>query len=157
MRAGETRGADKEAIFEAQIRYTVEEHFRRQARLKDNGIKVLTLFFIDRVDNYAKQDGIIRTLFDRAYRDVKAKNPAVLADDPAKVQAAYFASHRTKAGEVVLEDSRTGESEKDREAYDLIMRDKERLLSFDEPVSFTFSHSALREGWDNPNIFQTAR
>ncbi len=154
LRAGETRGADKEAIFEAQIRYTVEEHFRRQTRLKDTGIKVLTLFFIDRVDNYAKQDGIIRTLFGRAYRDIKAKNPALLHDDPAKVQAAYFASHRTKAGEVVLEDSRTGESEKDREAYDLIMRDKERLLSFDEPVSFIFSHSALREGWDNPNIFQ---
>jgi type III restriction enzyme len=154
LRLGETQGADKAAIFETQIRYTVEEHFRRQARLKDAGIKVLTLFFIDRVDNYVAADGIIRTLFDKAYRETKAQHPELLEDDPAKVQAAYFASRKTKAGETIYEDSKTGESEKDREAYDLIMRDKERLLSFDEPVSFIFSHSALREGWDNPNIFQ---
>jgi type III restriction enzyme len=73
---------------------------------------------------------------------------------PAVAQAAYFASRKTKEGQVVYEDSKTGESEKDRDAYDLIMKDKERLLSFDEPVSFIFSHSALREGWDNPNVFQ---
>ena len=70
------------------------------------------------------------------------------------MQKAYFAQRKTKTGEVILEDTKTGESEKDKDAYDLIMRDKERLLSFDEPTCFIFSHSALREGWDNPNVFQ---
>jgi type III restriction enzyme len=154
LKLGEAKGADKDAIFETQIRYTVEAHFRKQAALRAQGIKVLSLFFIDRVDNYAKADGIIRTAFDKAFNELKAKFPDwkdVAAD---KVQAAYFASRKTKAGEVILEDSKSGESEKDREAYDLIMRAKERLLSFDEPVAFIFSHSALREGWDNPNVFQ---
>ena len=70
------------------------------------------------------------------------------------VQAAYFAQRRSSSGEVIFEDSKTGESQKDTEAYNLIMRDKERLLSFDEQTSFIFSHSALREGWDSPNVFQ---
>ncbi len=153
LRLGETQGADKQAIYDAQIRYTIGEHLRKHARLKNSDIKVLSLFFIDRVDNYARQDGIIRRIFNRAFNDLK-KNTDWEDIDPEKVQAAYFASRRTKTGEVVLEDSRTGESEKDRVAYDLIMRDKERLLSFDEPTCFIFSHSALREGWDNPNIFQ---
>src|SRR4030042_636214 len=96
---------------------------------------------------------MIRILFNRAFNDLK-KNTDWKDVDPEKVQAAYFASRRTKTGEVVLEDSRTGESEKDRVAYDLIMRDKERLLAFEEPTCFIFSHSALREGWDNPNVFQ---
>ncbi|MBM3128427.1 MAG: DEAD/DEAH box helicase [Chloroflexi bacterium] len=152
LKTGETRGADKDTIFDAQIRYTLGEHFRKQERLRDAGIKVLSLFFIDRVDNYARGDGIIRQLFDKAFAEMK---PTAWRDvDAAKVQAAYFAARRTKSGEVIYEDSKTGESEKDKEAYDLIMRDKERLLSFDEPTCFIFSHSALREGWDSPNVFQ---
>ena len=155
---GETRGADKTAIFKAQIYYTVEEHFRKQIKLQPYGIKVLSLFFIDRVDNYAAQGSIIRRLFTQAFNELKARyverSPVWQNQDPEDVQAAYFAQRRTKNGEILLEDSKSGESEKDKEAYDLIMRDKERLLSFDEPVSFIFSHSALREGWDNPNVFQ---
>jgi len=92
--------------------------------------------------------------FNKIFNELKTKFAdwkEVAAD---KVQAAYFASRKTKAGEVIFEDSKSGETEKDREAYDLIMRDKERLLSFDEPTCFIFSHSALREGWDNPNVFQ---
>lgn len=154
VKLGEARGADKEAIFEGQIRYTIEAHFRKQAALKAQGIKVLSLFFIDRVDNYAKEDGIIRVAFTKAFNELKERHPEWKEVPVEKVQAAYFASRKTKAGELVLEDSKTGESEKDREAYDLIMRDKERLLSFAEPVAFIFSHSALREGWDNPNVFQ---
>lgn len=154
LRLGESKGADKEAIFESQIRYTVEAHFRKQAAVKAQGIKVLSLFFIDRVDNYAKADGIIRKLFEKAFNDLKGRFSEWKGVAADKVQAAYFAARKTKAGEVILEDSKTGETEKDREAYDLIMRDKERLLSFDEPVAFIFSHSALREGWDNPNVFQ---
>jgi type III restriction enzyme len=155
---GETRGADKTAIFKTQIYYTVEEHFRKQIKLQPHGIKVLSLFFIDRVDNYASQGSIIRRLFTQAFNELKAKYaakyPGWQDQDPEGVQAAYFAQRRTKNGEILLEDSKSGESEKDKEAYDLIMKDKERLLSFDEPVSFIFSHSALREGWDNPNVFQ---
>ena len=154
LRVGEAQGADKEAIFEAQIRYTVEEHFRKQRRLKDAGIKVLSLFFIDRVKNYAEDDGIIRRLFNRAFDDCKMQRAEWKKLDPEDVQAAYFAEMRRRGGEVVYQDSLTGSSKKDEEAYELIMKAKERLLSFDEPVSFIFTHSALREGWDNPNVFQ---
>lgn len=150
----EARGADKEAIFDSQIRYTLGEHFRKQAGLRERGIKVLSLFFIDRVDNYALADGLIRRLFERAFLDLRLAFPDWKDVSPESVQAAYFAARRTKEGQVIFEDSKTGESEKDRETYDLIMKDKERLLSFDEPTSFIFSHSALREGWDNPNVFQ---
>ena len=99
-------------------------------------------------------DSLIRRLFERAFLDLRSGFPSWKDVAPEAVQAAYFASRKTKEGQIVYEDSRTGESEKDRDAYDLIMKDKERLLSFDEPVSFIFSHSALREGWDNPNVFQ---
>ena len=155
---GETQGADKEAIFKEQIRYTVEEHFHRQIKLQPLGIKVLSLFFIDRIDNYRSSEGIIRRLFAQAFNELKARYAQRYSQwkdlDPESVQGAYFASKRTKEGDIILEDSSSGESQKDKEAYDLIMKDKERLLSFTEPVSFIFSHSALREGWDNPNVFQ---
>ncbi|MBI3922514.1 MAG: hypothetical protein HY318_13915, partial [Armatimonadetes bacterium] len=158
LHTGEAQGADKEAIFEAQIRYTLEEDLRKQARLKPLGIKVLSLFFIDRVDNYARENGIIRQLFAKAFEDLKQTHTDWQKVDLESVQAAYFAQRRTKGGEVILEDSKTGEAEKDKEAYNLIMRDKERLLSFEEDgrpgVAFIFSHSALREGWDSPNVFQ---
>jgi type III restriction enzyme len=158
LRVGEAQGADKEKIFETQIRYTIEEHFRKQRQLRPRGIKVLSLFFIDRVDNYARKDGIIRQLFDRCFNEAKVKYSVWENIEPETVQAAYFAQRRTKSGDIIFEDSKTGEAEKDRDAYDLIMRDKERLLSFDDQgqsgVAFIFSHSALREGWDNPNVFQ---
>jgi len=105
------------------------------------------------VDNYANEDGLIRVLFNKAFNELRV-NSEFKDVDAEKVQAAYFASRKTKTGEVIYEDSKTGESEKDKEAYDLIMKDKERLLSFDEPTCFIFSHSALREGWDSPNVFQ---
>jgi len=154
LRPGESKGADKEAIFAAQIQYTLEEHFRKQARLRGQGIKVLSLFFIDRVDNYASGEGIIRRLFNEAFDQLKQQYPEWKQIDAASVQAAYFAQRKTKTGDIILEDSKTGEAERDREAYELIMQAKERLLSFEEPTAFIFSHSALREGWDNPNIFQ---
>jgi len=154
IRVGESRGADREAVFAAQIRYTIEEHFRKQARLRDLGVKVLSLFFIDRVANYAPEDGVIRRLFREAFDDLKERYPEWRGVDPERVQAAYFAQQRRRTGEVDLLDSSTGESQRDEAAYELIMRDKERLLSFEEPVAFIFSHSALREGWDNPNVFQ---
>ena len=151
---GESIGEDKAAIFEAQIRYTIEEHFLKQRRLKPHGIKVLSLFFIDRVDNYVGDEGIIRSLFRKCFNELKLKYPNWKEVDVEDVQAAYFAQRRTRSGAIIYEDSRTGEAQRDVEAYDLIMRDKERLLSFEEPTSFIFSHSALREGWDSPNVFQ---
>lgn len=154
LRVREAQGADREALFEAQIRYTIEEHFRKQARLRPEGIKVLSLFFIDRVDNYVLEDGIIRRLFKKNFNELRALFPDWRGIDPERVQAAYFAQRKRRGGVVEFVDSVSGETQEDEAAYDLIMRDKERLLSLDEPVSFIFSHSALREGWDNPNVFQ---
>ncbi|MBX3059466.1 MAG: DEAD/DEAH box helicase family protein [Anaerolineae bacterium] len=150
---GEEIGVDKMTIFDAQIRYAIQEHMRQQRRYNQAGIqaKVLTLFFIDRVDNYAN-NGPIRQLFDKAFADLKVGYPEWQEKSSTDVQAAYFAQRRTRSGETILEDSKSGEAERDREAYDLIMKAKERLLSFEEDVAFIFSHSALREGWDNPNV-----
>lgn len=163
--AGQERGPDKEVIFDAQIRYAVREHLRKQERLRPQGIKVLTLFFIDRVANYAEEDGLVRRLFDRAFDELKVEYEQFKKLDAAEVQAAYFASRTNRQGDTIFEDSKTGEAQRDEEAYDLIMRDKESLLSFPSPedtpeerrkrrVAFIFSHSALREGWDSPNVFQ---
>jgi len=154
LAVGQDTGADKEALFREQIAYTVEQHVRKQRRLAPRGIKVISLFFIDRVDNYAGDDSLIRRLFDEAFLAQRQDLEAWKDRSPEDVQAAYFAQRRTREGEVILEDSSSGEAQKDQEAYDLIMRDKERLLSFDDPHCFIFSHSALREGWDNPNVCQ---
>jgi len=165
LKKGEEQGADREVLFDVQVRHTVEEHFRKQARLKDSGIKVLSLFFIDRVANYADKEGIIRRLFDGAFEDLKGKYPGWDDLTPEEVQAAYFAEKRRRGGVTEMLDSVSGETQADEQAYDLIMRDKESLLSFPEEgddeetrrkkrVAFIFSHSALREGWDNPNVFQ---
>ena len=154
---GETHGADEKAIFKAQIRYTIEEHFRKQKRLEDANLKVLSLFFIDKVDNYAGKDPIIRKLFDECFNELKQKDrySEWREKQPEDVQAAYFAraKSQTETEDPVYEDTK-GDAEKDREVYQLIMKDKERLLSLDEPTCFIFSHSALREGWDSPNVFQ---
>ena len=153
LHIGEIIGVEKETIFEAQIRYTIEEHFRKQARFRDEGIKVLSLFFIDKVGNYVAKDGIIRELFDRAFNELKVSYPEWRDRSPEDVRAAYFATKSKRGGAIEYLDS-TGKSKADEEAFSLIMQRKEDLLSFDEPVSFIFSHSALREGWDNPNVFQ---
>ena len=150
---GEAVGVEKEAIFKAQLRYTIEEHFRKQARFRDEGIKVLSLFFIDKVNNYVAEDGAIRELFDRAFNELKESYPEWCDRNPEDARSAYFATKLKRGGEVEYLDT-TGKSKADEEAFSLIMQRKEDLLSFEEPVSFIFSHSALREGWDNPNIFQ---
>ena len=165
LRAGEEHGPDREALFREQIRLTVAEHFRKQARLRPAGIKVLSLFFIDRVANYAGPEGVIRRLFDEAFDALKGGWPEWRDLEPAAVQAGYFAQRRRRGGAVEWLDSVSGQSAEDEAAYALIMRDKETLLSFPgaadggetrrrKQVAFLFSHSALREGWDNPNVFQ---
>ena len=150
---GGEQGSDRDAIFEAQIAFTIEEHFRRQRRLNDQGIKVLSLFFIDKVDNYAPDDGKLKRMFVKAFDEIKKRYDEWKDVKAADVQKAYFATRTKKSGESEVLDS-TGKTKQDDEAFNLIMREKERLLSFEEPVSFIFSHSALREGWDNPNVFQ---
>lgn len=163
LAVGDCTGADQEAMWEAQIRYTIEEHFIRQRRLRDRGLKVLSLFFIDRVANYVEEEGAIRLLFDRCFGEVAAKYPdeceqwwGTPTPDPEVVREAYFAQRRDRQGATIFEDTsgRDGDAKQEKAAYDLIMKDKERLLSFEEPVAFIFSHSALREGWDSPNVFQ---
>ncbi len=156
LHRNETMGPSRPEIFRKQIEETVEQHLRMQTALREQGIKVLSLFFIDRVANFARPDGIIKTLFDQAFERLKhgyADFRALRAED---VREGYFARVKTKGGaeEIVDTEGKAAEREAERAAYELIMRKKEQLLSFDEPVSFIFAHSALKEGWDNPNVFQ---
>ncbi len=154
---GSEQGSDRDAIFEAQIAFTIDEHFRRQRRLKDQGIKVLSLFFIDKVGNYAPDDGKLKLMFVKAFDKIKQRYDEWKDINAADVQKAYFATKTRKSGDTEVLES-TGKTKQDDEAFQLIMREKERLLKFDgpdgTPVAFIFSHSALREGWDNPNVFQ---
>lgn len=142
---------DKEKIFRLQIHETIKAHIRKQDQIGDS-IKVLSLFFIDKVANYQLAEGLIKRLFNEEYAKLARHSDhfaALLASD---VQGAYFAKKTKTSNE--FKDSTSGDSKEDKAVYDLIMKHKERLLSFDEPIRFIFSHSALKEGWDNPNVFQ---
>jgi type III restriction enzyme len=153
----ETIGPSRPEIFRAQIRCTLEHHLERQAALLARGVKVLSLFFIDRVANYTAEDGIIRRIFDEEFDRLKRHSPFFRDREAAQVREAYFARSRRKDGgeEAIDTGSRNEEERKaEKAAFELIMRDKERLLRLDEPVAFIFAHSALKEGWDNPNVFQ---
>ncbi len=158
----EEQGGMQEALLQEQITRTVEEHFKKELDLKDKGIKVLSLFFIDKVASYRKYSegeaykGKMALWFEEAYKKCAAKEKYkdLLPYSAEEVHDGYFSSD-TKKGVTVLKDSKEGTATKaDNTAYELIMRDKERLLSLDEPLRFIFSHSALKEGWDNPNVFQ---
>ena len=156
LREGQAQGGHDDTVLRVQIEETIREHFRKELALRGRPvgerIKVLSLFFIDRVAHYAAADGKIRQWFEESYRKLAA-HPEFAELVPLPVESVhngYFA--RDKEGP---KDSSEGKSTKaDDEAYQLIMREKERLLSPDEPLRFIFSHSALREGWDNPNVFQ---
>jgi type III restriction enzyme len=144
-------------IFRQQIRQTLQQHMELQARLWAHDIKVLSLFFIDRVANYTASDGLIRRLFDEEYERLRPSYPFFKKLGASQVRNGYFARKKTKDGqeEAIDTESRTvAERAAEKRTFELIMRDKERLLSFGEPVCFVFAHSALKEGWDNPNVFQ---
>lgn len=141
-----------ETIFRTQIRETIKAHFDKQREIGDC-VKVLSLFFIDKVDNYVQDGSLIRNLFTEEFVKLQKNYERFKNVDVTAVHKGYFASKKVK-GVVEYKDSNSGSSKEDKEAYDLIMKNKEQLLSFSEPVSFIFSHSALKEGWDNPNIFQ---
>jgi len=144
---------DRAARIAAQVRATVALHLRRQAELLPRGIKVLSLLFVERVADWADEDGIVRAELRRSFDALKHEHPWVRERTAEQACAAYFAVQR-RGGRARAVDSLTGRSAADEEAYALIMRDKARLLSLAEPVCFVVSHSALREGWDNPNVFQ---
>ncbi|MDX9863278.1 MAG: DEAD/DEAH box helicase family protein [Anaerolineaceae bacterium] len=151
--------ASKQTIFRTQIERTIERHMRLQRDLEKKGIKVLSLFFIDRVANYVDDDGLIKLLFDEAFESAKQRYPWFRQWKADEVRNGYFARSKPSKGKeegeaIDTDGSNNTEREAEREAFRLIMREKERLLSFDEPVSFVFAHSALKEGWDNPNVFQ---
>lgn len=164
LRIGKTIGdIDDIAIKEQQIRKTIEEHLDKELVLNRQGIKVLSLFFIDRVANYRYYDedgnpqkGIYAQLFEKHYSDL-IKQPKYntlfkdidLDTEAENVHNGYFSIDKKGA----LKDT-NGATAADDDSYSLIMKDKERLLSFDTKLRFIFSHSALREGWDNPNVFQ---
>ena len=155
----------KPAIFRRQIRETIREHFRLQKRLLKSEIKVLSLFFIDKVANYIGDEenpkGIIKALFEEEYEKL-AKDDAFFSQyEVDDVQGSYFASYKKKGQTIYVDKEATKADERKAEkaAYELIMKDKARLLTFKNgnqgtPVAFIFAHSALREGWDNPNVFQ---
>lgn len=147
----EEQALDKEAVFRAQIKETIRAHFEKQEELGKE-IKVLSLFFIDRVDNYVLPEGIIRKIFTEEFDSLKRRSEHFQNVEVDKVHNGYFANAKIK-GETIYKET-NGRTKLDKEVYDLIMKDKERLLSFEEPTCFIFSHSALKEGWDNPNIFQ---
>ncbi len=146
VRQGETIGGNHPEVLREQITQTIRLHFEKRARLREAGIKVLSLFFIDKVDNYVLNDGIIRTVFISEFLRLKGE----FALDGLSVEHAHKGYFAKRGDEYLERDSSIAENQ---EAYELIMKDKERLLSFEEPTEFIFSHSALREGWDNPNIF----
>ena len=158
LRVGSSTGIDSDLRQRAQIRSTIQDHFDTELLLKQKAdlgeihpTKPLTLFFIDRVANYAEKESKFRVWFEEEYESVSKirKYRNLEMPQAADAHSGYFAS--TKQG---LKDSKEGKGNKeDEEAYDLIMRSKQKLLSFDVPVRFIFSHSALSEGWDNPNVF----
>jgi type III restriction enzyme len=165
LRVGDETGMAPEAVLRAQMEMTIQTHFEHQQRWAARGVKVLSLFFINRVDDYAGEEAPLRKLFEEVYNKLRKTSPLFKEIKPAEVHAGYFAFKRKKDGSKEQLDSATGDSATDASAYDLIMRDKESLLSFPSDaddaetrakrqVRFLFSHSALREGWDNPNVFQ---
>lgn len=170
LRQGEVMGdVSEKAIQQIQIRETVKSHFEKERALFNQGIKTLSLFFIDEVANYKSYDadgnevqGPLWKMFEDEYNRYLNENLTLFEDDyqrylrrfsAAQVHNGYFSIDK-KGHSIDSEVKRGKDTSDDISAYDLILKNKERLLSFDEPTRFIFSHSALREGWDNPNVFQ---
>ncbi|MBP1880442.1 DEAD/DEAH box helicase family protein [Agrobacterium rubi] len=158
LELGQEAGGQAADIMKAQVYETVEQHLKKERALKGKGIKVLSLFFIDKVANYRVYNddgttslGKIGQWFEEAYRELTAKPiyKGLISFEVADLHNGYFS--QDKHGRA--KDTR-GNTADDDDTYSLIMRDKERLLDPNVALRFIFSHSALREGWDNPNVFQ---
>ncbi len=172
--AGDVIGAvDEDQLRRIQIRETILSHIQRERQLFYKGIKVLSLFFIDEVEHYRiydkagqAQNGIFATMFEEEYRDVISNMQREIGDDEYMKYLAAILADKTHAGYFSIDKkghminskvARKETTSDDVSAYELIMKNKELLLDRDpkkSPVRFIFSHSALREGWDNPNVFQ---
>ncbi|MBI3090490.1 MAG: DEAD/DEAH box helicase family protein [Candidatus Tectomicrobia bacterium] len=168
LRVGETVGdIDNDALKRLMIRRTIEEHLDKELRLAPQGIKVLSLFFIDAVEHYrgytadgAQVKGKYAVMFEEEYRKAAAKpkyqslfKEVDLESEATDVHDGYFSIDRKGTWTDTAENTQGNRDNAER-AYNLIMRDKEKLLSFETKLKFIFSHSALREGWDNPNVLQ---
>ncbi|MBD3187518.1 hypothetical protein GF325_11855 [Candidatus Bathyarchaeota archaeon] len=135
---------DDKGVASTMLKEMIEEHLKKKSVLNPLGIKVLSLVFIQRVDDYLPQGAWLKEEFEKLYTQA-IKNPThanLQVPSPRAVHSGYFSRMKSSRW-----------AERDRKAFQLIMKDKERLLSPTEPVEFIFSHSALREGWDNPNVF----
>lgn len=156
---GQAVGGLTNQLLKEMVDATVENHFKKEKELRSKGIKVLSIFFIDRVANYRSYDeqgNPVKGKFAEWFEESFAKWQNMLAYRglltylPEEVHNGYFSQDKGK-----FKDSKEGKSTKaDDETFKLIMQDKERLLDTTTPLRFIFSHSALREGWDNPNVFQ---
>lgn len=172
LRAGEATGdVNEAALRRIQIREAIKAHFDKEQVLFHQGIKVLSLFFIDEVAKYrcyndaGEESGEYARMFEEEYTN-QLNEVLTLENTPynqylkgiqaSRTHNGYFSIDKKTKRLINPEAKARGESAgetDDADAYDLILKDKERLLSFEEPVRFIFSHSALREGWDNPNVF----
>jgi type III restriction enzyme len=169
LQAGEAMGdVNEAALRRIQIREAVKAHFEKEQALFHQGIKVLSLFFIDTVAKYRRYDesgenpGEYAQIFEEEYNQ-HLNEVMTLEDTPYnrylngiaanKTHNGYFSIDKKSKRLIDPETGRKSTETDDVDAYDLILKDKERLLSMEEPVRFLFSHSALREGWDNPNVF----
>lgn len=160
LNIGQEQGGLRDDLWKVQIKSTIKKHFEKELQVKGKGLKVLSLFFIDRVSNYrdyaedgSPLKGKFATFFEEAFKELAAQEryKDLLPFPVEQLHDGYFATD--KKG--VFKESREGRAtEADESAYELIMQKKELLLSLDVPLRFIFSHSALREGWDNPNVFQ---
>ena len=170
---GEVRGdVSEKDMRRIQIRETILSHFEKEEKLFDMGIKCLSLFFIDEVAKYRQYDengdevlGEYGVVFEQEYNSILndkltmedthyQKYLRKMCSDEKAVHKGYFSIDKKTGHSIDSQLKRGSEFSDDISAYDLILKNKERLLSFDEPTRFIFSHSALREGWDNPNVFQ---
>lgn len=158
LELGQEMGGMGDDIMKAQVFEAVEQHLKKERALKGKGIKVLSLFFIDKVANYriynedgSAAHGKIAQWFEEAYAELTAKPlyKGLINHPVEKVHDGYFSHDRQGRAK-----DTSGATKDDEDTYNLIMREKERLLDPEEPLRFIFSHSALREGWDNPNVFQ---
>ena len=160
LRQGDEIGGMRDDVWRVQIKHTVKKHLEKELQLRGRGIKVLSLFFIDRVANYRDYDiggrqlkGKFAEAFEETLaefaKDARYKGIPWISLLIEKLHDGYFAQDKKGA----YKDTR-GDTQADDEIYTLIMQRKEDLLSEAEPLRFIFSHSALREGWDNPNVFQ---
>jgi len=155
---GTSVGGFTDEIMKFQIRKSIEEHLKKEKNLLPKGIKVLSLFFIDRVSNYRSYDqsgtpvqGKFALWFEEIYKELISM-PSYLALDRHSIDQIHN-GYFSQDNKGKFKDT-SGETKDDDSTYNLIMKDKEKLLDIENPLRFIFSHSALREGWDNPNVFQ---